>query len=269
MRGLEEKVAIVVGAGSGIGRAAALRFSEEGARVAVVDVNSDAAAQTVREINARESGHEALALTADATSVDQVADMTAQVVDSFGRVDILVNSVVRGHRKNIYEVSLEEWQSTIDGCLHSYFIPIKAALPHLIDSGSGKIVNVCSSAAHMAFEIPAYTAAKGAILSWTREMAAELAHFEITVNSVSPGIIDTPLNAESLGNDEQRALALQAAPASRLGRAEDIASAIVFLASSEADFITGADLRVDGGLTSASPYGGARDTWKSYAVAAR
>lgn len=265
MRGLTDKVAVVVGAGSGIGRATAIRLSQEGAGVAVVDVNADAAAETARQINAhRDSGPEAVALTADATSPSQIAEVTLATVERFGGVDILVNCVVRGSRKNMYEVTLEEWQTTIDGCLHSYFIPIKAALPHLVASGHGKIVNVCSSAAHMAFEIPAYTAAKGAILAWSREMAAELAHFGINVNSVSPGIIDTPLNANALSDEAQRALALQAAPAGRLGQPDDIASAIAFLASSEADFITGADLRVDGGLTSASPYGGARDTWKSY-----
>ncbi len=268
MSGLTSKVAVVVGAGSGIGRAAALHLSAEGALVVIVDANADAAASTEAEIGERlgsDSG--ALAVVADATSESQIARAVEMALEKFSGVDVLVNCVARGTRRDMFEITLTEWQTTIEDCLHSYFIPTKAALPHLVASGHGKIVNVCSANAHVGAGIPAYTAAKGAILSWSREIAMEFAHFDINVNSVSPGIIETAINSEFLNTDGRRAQALEATPLGRLGRPDDVAAAISFLASSEADFITGTNLMVDGGLTSASPWGGARDTWRSFPVA--
>jgi len=119
-------------------------------------------------------------------------------------------------------------------------------LPHLISRGGGKVVNVCSVTAHVGAQLPAYSAAKGAVLAWSREIAVEFAHHGITVNTVSPGVIETPINAEVLGTDAVRATMLDAIPLERLGQPEDVAAAIAFLASSDADFISGADIVVDG-----------------------
>jgi NAD(P)-dependent dehydrogenase (short-subunit alcohol dehydrogenase family) len=262
VRGLAGKVAIVVGAGSGIGRAAALRLVEEGAIVAAVDVRSTAAGATAQEIE--RVGGRGVALTADATSLDEVVRVVEWTRERFGGIDILVNSVARVPRRSMYDITQQEWRETVDNCLYSYFLTTKLALPHLIARGGGKIVNVCSVTAHVGAQLPAYSAAKGAVLAWSREIAVEFAHHRITVNTISPGVIETPINAEVLGTEAVRARALDAIPLQRLGRPEDVAAAITFLASSDADFITGADLVVDGGMISSGLWGDARAAWQAH-----
>ena len=135
-------------------------------------------------------------------------------------------------------------------------------MPHLIAGGGGKIVNVCSVTAHVGAQLPAYSAAKGAILSWSREIAVEFAHHGITVNTVSPGVIETPINTEVLGTDAVRATMLDAIPLERFGRPEDVAATIAFLASSDADFISGADIVVDGAMIASTSWGTARTAWR-------
>ncbi|MTD59688.1 SDR family NAD(P)-dependent oxidoreductase [Amycolatopsis pithecellobii] len=261
MRGLDGKVAMVVGAGSGIGRAAARRLAEEGAIVAALDVHEAAAGETVDEIEGM--GRHGLALRADATSPEEVTRAVGQAVSSFGGVDILVNSVARVPRKSMYDITFTEWRATVDDCLHSYFVTTKAALPQLISRGGGKIVNICSVTAHVGAQLPAYSAAKGAILAWSREIAVEFAHHKINVNTVSPGVIETPINAGILGADAARTRALDAIPLRRLGRPEDVAAAIAFLASSDADFISGADFVVDGAMIASTSWGNAGVAWRS------
>jgi NAD(P)-dependent dehydrogenase (short-subunit alcohol dehydrogenase family) len=189
VRGLSGKVAVVVGAGSGIGRATAQRLAEEGASVAVVDVDGTAAAATVSELE--RTGGRGLALGADATSPEDVARAVERISKTFGGLDVLVNSVARAPRKTMYDITASEWRDTVDACLFSYFTTTRSALPHLVSRGGGKIVNVCSVTAHVGAQLPAYTAAKGAVLAWSREIAVEFAHHGITVNTVSPGVIET------------------------------------------------------------------------------
>jgi NAD(P)-dependent dehydrogenase (short-subunit alcohol dehydrogenase family) len=262
MRGLGGKVAMVVGAGSGIGRATALRLVEEGAIVAAVDVSDTGAGATVREVE--RLGGRGVALRADATSPDEVARVVERTREQFGGIDVLVNSVARVPRRNMYDITPQEWRETVDSCLYSYFLTVKLALPHLVSGGGGRIVNICSVTAHVGAQLPAYSAAKGAILAWSREVAVELAHHGVTVNTVSPGVIETPINADVFKAHAVRARALDAVPLQRLGRPEDVAAAVAFLASSDAGFITGTDLVVDGGMISSASWGDARAAWRSH-----
>lgn len=263
MRGLDSKVAMVVGAGSGIGRAAARRLAEEGAGVGVLDVDGHAAAATVAAIES--AGGRGVALRADATAPAEVALAVDQLLARLGGLDVLVNSVARVPRRTMYDITPQEWRDTLDACLFSYFVTTRAALPHLVAAGSGKIVNVCSVTAHVGAQLPAYSAAKGAVLSWSREIAVEFAHHGICVNTVSPGVIETPINAEVLGSAAVRDTMLGAIPLERFGRPDDVAAAIAFLASSDADFVSGADLVVDGAMIASTSWGTARTAWQGSA----
>lgn len=249
MRGLSGAVAMVVGAGSGIGRATALRLTEEGARVATVDL--------------RHPEPVGLALQADATSPADMDWAVARAVDELGGLDILVNSVARAPRRTMYEITPQEWRDTLDGSLFSYFVATRAALPRLVARGNGRIVNVCSVTAHVGAQLPAYTAAKGAVLAWSREIAVEFAHHGITVNTVSPGVIETPLNTAVLSDQDVRRTMLDAIPLGRLGTPEDVAGTIAFLASADAGFLSGTDVVVDGAMTAGAAWGTARDAWRT------
>ncbi len=264
MNGLNDKVAALTGAASGIAQASALRLAQEGARVAILDREADAAAAAAREIDEAVGRSCAIAVTMDATDAGQVQTALDRVEAELGRLDILVNSVVYAPRKNIFDLQIDEWYQTIDGSLHSYFLPIKLALPALIRTGAGKIVNICSIAAHVGYGTPAYTAAKGAILSLTRELAAELAPHRININSVSPGVIATGLNRDTLGDPEIRGATVQLTPWGRIGRPEDIAAPVAFLASADADYITGTDLVVDGAMSCTVAWGSVNDRFKSF-----
>jgi NAD(P)-dependent dehydrogenase (short-subunit alcohol dehydrogenase family) len=262
MNGLDDKVALVTGAGSGIGRASARRLAAEGAAVALLDFNPDSGEQAAAEI--RDAGGRAVAVLADATNADQIAAAISRTEEEFGRLDILVNAVVFVMRKNIFELEMDEWYRTIDGSLNSYFLLIKLALPALIRAGAGKIINICSIAAHVGYGVPAYTAAKGAILSMTRELAAELAPHRININSVSPGVIETGLNRDTLGDPEIRERTIALTPWGRLGTPDDIAGPVAFLASSDADYITGTDLVVDGAMSCTIAWGTVSDRLRSF-----
>ncbi len=262
MRGLTDKTAMVTGAGSGIGRATAIRLAQEGAAVAVLELVPERGEETVAEITA--AGGRAIAIACDVTQADQIEAALARIDEELGDLDILVNNVTWATRKSLEDISIEEWHRTIDGSLHSYFLCTKLALPALIRSGAGKIVNICSIAAHIGYGAPAYTAAKGAILALTRQMAGELAEHHINVNSVSPGVIETGINRDTLADPAIRERTVSLTPWGRLGRPEDIAGPVVFLASGDADYITGADLVVDGAMSSTIAWGDIADRFRSF-----
>jgi NAD(P)-dependent dehydrogenase (short-subunit alcohol dehydrogenase family) len=254
MRGLDGKRAVVTGAGSGIGRATALRLAAEGARVAAVDIDTETAAATAGMVE--EAGGEAIALTCDVADPQQVEASVAEVVAKLGGLEILVNSVAKIFRKPLLDLSIEEWNQTLDVSLNGYFLCIKFAVPEMIRGGAGgKVVSVCSISAHVGYGVPAYTAAKGAILALTRELAGELAGYGINVNSVSPGVIETGINRDTLADASIRQRTIDLTPWGRLGRPDDIAAALTFLASADADYITGADLIVDGAMSSTINWG--------------
>ena len=244
---MSEKVALVTGAGSGIGRATAMRLGAEGARVACVDTLAEAAADTVHAIAAR--GGEAVALTSDVTDEAACVRMVEDAVARFGRLTTLVNSAgVRSQRPDRLPPP-EEWQRVVNVNLTGTYLASRAALPALTASGAGSITNLASIYGLVGGATSsAYAASKGAIVNLTRQMALEWAP-KVRVNCVCPGVIDTPMTAELRRDAAWAEKALKRYPLGRFGQPEEIAAAILYLASDEAAFVTGVALPVDGGYT--------------------
>lgn len=250
---LEERVAAVTGAGSGIGRATASRFSAEGAAVVVADVDADAAMSVASELSA--AGGRAEPVTVDVSEADQVEAMVAAATSTFGRLDVFVNNagIFPADDGGLLDTPPDTWRRVMEVNLQGVWLGCRAAVPAMRSSGGGSIVNVASFVALMgaATAQVAYTASKGGVLSLTREVAVEYARAGIRVNAVCPGPIETPLLAELLADPARRARRLVHVPMGRFGRPEEVAAAVLFLASDEASFMTGTALVVDGGITAA------------------
>jgi len=244
---MNQKVALVTGAGSGIGQATAIRLAREGARVTCTDTNAVAAAETARTIGAK--GGEAIALTVDVTDEAACAHMVAETLARFGRLTTLVNSAgVRPERRDSAP-ALAEWQRVVDVNLTGTYLATRAALPALAPSGAGSIVNLASIYGLVGGATgPGYAASKGAIVNLTRQMALEWAP-QVRVNCVCPGVIETPMTAGLRVDPAWAESVLKRYPLGRFGQPEEIAAAILYLASDEAAFVTGVALPVDGGYT--------------------
>lgn len=244
---LKDKVAIITGGGSGIGKAIALRFAREGASVVVAGRTVAKVEQTAQEIE--EIGTKSLALRTDVSVAADVAYMVKKTTDEFGGIDILVNNAGIVIPKNLFELTEEDWDKTMAIDLKGPFLCCKQVAPVMIERGQGKIVNIASSAAHIGFRV-CYGAAKAGLINLTFSLARELAPYKINVNAISPGRIQTPLIAapdappQSQPTEEQ---ALKCIPYGRLGQPEDIASAAAFLASDESEYMVGSVILVDGG----------------------
>ncbi len=261
---LAGKVALVTGAGSvgpgwGNGRAAAVLFAREGARVVVVDRDPVAAAETARLID--EEQREVLVLEADVTDLASVNAMAASALKKFGRIDVLLNNVGGSIPGGPEEMSVEEFRGQLDINLTSVFITTKVVLPTMAKQGGGAIVNVGSIGGlrHLGHDHVGYSASKSALVQFTRQIAVRYARDNIRCNTVIPGMIDTPLLEHRVSRQKGRGdlatLRREAetrVPLGRRGDAWDVAYAALFLASDEAKYVTGTEILVDGGLMARS-----------------
>ena len=246
-------MALITGAGSGIGRVAAGLFASEGASVVVADVAAEAAVDTAATITA--AGGRATAVTVDVADETEVTAMVRTAVDTFGGLHVLFNNagIFPGDDGGVLDTPPSTWDRVMAVNLKGVWLGCRAAVPAMMDSGGGSIVNVASFVALMgaATAQVAYTASKGGVLAFTRELAVEYARSGIRANSLCPGPIDTPLLAELLADPDRRQRRMVHVPMGRLGRPEEIARAALFLASDDSSFMTGSALVVDGGITAA------------------
>jgi NAD(P)-dependent dehydrogenase (short-subunit alcohol dehydrogenase family) len=244
---LEEKIALVTGAGSGIGRAIAIRFAKEGARVIVNDMEGRAAERTVREIDAL--GGKGFPLQADISNREEVHEMVAKGAHRYGAINILVNNAGTGGSSIITrDMPPEAWENTVSVNLNGAFYCCQAVIPGMIEKGGGKIVNIASLAASRMSKLGGadYTASKYGLVGFSHHLAFELAAYRINVNTVCPGATLTPL-VVSKTTEQFRDTISKQIPLGRWVAPEDIAEAVLFLAGDRSAMITGVVLGVDGG----------------------
>jgi NAD(P)-dependent dehydrogenase (short-subunit alcohol dehydrogenase family) len=250
---LAGRVASITGAGSGMGREAALVFAAEGARMLLSDVNAETGKATAEAVRA--AGGDAHFVTTDVTDAAAVKQMYAEGEQVFGKVDVLYNNAGIFHPGDVSVIDTDEaiWDRVIEIDLKGVFLCCKYGVPFLLRAGGGVIVNVASFVSWMGAATPqiAYTSAKGGVLSMTREIATEFARQGIRANALCPGPIETPLLQDLLADPERRERRLVHIPMGRFGDAREIARAALFLASDDSSYMTGASLLVDGGITAA------------------
>ncbi|MCZ7355595.1 MAG: 3-oxoacyl-ACP reductase FabG [Candidatus Methanoperedens sp.] len=247
---LKGMVAVVTGSGTGIGQAIAAYFAAEGASV-TVNCHERKAQETVDRI--KKVGGKYTVVQADVSNANEVDRLIGKTVEKFGRLDILVNNAGIFRLHLAHETSEEEWDSVIDVNLKGAFLCSKRAIPEMLrnenDGIKGRIINIASVAGIVGFPAsPAYCASKGGLILLTKEMALDYSP-HININAICPGVIETTMTSDLLKDEATRKDLMSATPAGRAGRPEEIAGAAVFLASHDADFITGASLVVDGGWT--------------------
>jgi NAD(P)-dependent dehydrogenase (short-subunit alcohol dehydrogenase family) len=248
---LEGKVAFITGAGMGQGRAGALLFAEEGARVVVADLDGPAAAETVRLIEA--AGGEALAVEGDVGVEAEVARMIAAGAGRFGALHVLYNNagvLWKDRDRSVLETAEADWDRVQAINLKGPFFVAKHGIPHLIAAGGGSVINVGSVSALAGFTLAqdSYTAAKGALVSLTRSLAIQFAGRNVRCNIIHPGIIDTPMQAPYLRDRAKRRSFEEAIPLGRIAQPREIASVALFLASDDSSYVTGTEIVADGGF---------------------
>jgi NAD(P)-dependent dehydrogenase (short-subunit alcohol dehydrogenase family) len=250
---LKNKVILITGAGSGIGKATAIVFAKEGAQVIVNDLSSKAGNETVGEI--LESGGEAAIIQADVTNAHEVEQMVSQAIDDKGRIDVLFNNAGISGVGAVHETSEELWDRVVNVNIKGAFLPCKYVLPHMMQQKSGTIINMSSCIAEIGLARRAsYAATKGAILSLSKSMQVDYAPYNIRVNALLPGTILTPFVEDYLKNaydDYEEGLngIRKRQLSGDLGRPDDVAKAALFLASDESKFMMGSPLYIDGGVT--------------------
>lgn len=246
---VEDKVALVTGAGSGIGRAAAMKFMKEGARIVVTDYDVKGGKETLRMI--REAGGEGIFIRADVTSKDDVQSMVGKAMETYGRMDCAHNNAGgMGSQKPMKHISEEEFHRNIDITLKGTWYCMRAEIEQMLKQGGGAIVNTASAAGLMGYRRGSdYVATKHAVVGLTKAAALDYAHLGIRVNCVCPGITDTPRIYYPKGGERLAATFASMQPPNRLAKPEEIANAVVWLCSDDASFINGHALPVDGGMT--------------------
>jgi NAD(P)-dependent dehydrogenase (short-subunit alcohol dehydrogenase family) len=246
---LKDKVALITGAGSGIGRQSALLFSKEGAAVVAVDVNEQAAQETAAMIK------NAIYVRADVSKARDCEQMVAAAEKAFGKMNVMFNNAGIMHAKDDDAVSTGEdvWDLTLDINAKGVFLGCKYGIPALRRAGGGSVINTASFVARLGAATPqiAYTASKGAVLAMSRELAVIHARENIRVNALSPGPLKTELLMSFLNTEQKKQRRLVHVPMGRFGEAEEIARAALYLASDESSYVTGTEFLVDGGITAA------------------
>ena len=246
-RRLEDKCAIVTGGSSGIGKGIALRLAREGANVVVNYSKSEDQAEAVVE-EVKRFGGNAAAIRADVSKAHDVNNLVSQTVERFGKLNILVNNAGITLEKSLMDTTEEMWDKVIDIDLKSVFLCAKRCVPEILKQGRGRIVNISSIDGLVADPYcHAYCAAKGGVIGLTRVLALELGPKGITVNAIAPGLIDTPMVSHFVNDPKAAEGWISRTPVGRLGKPEDIAAMVAFLASDESEYISGAIISVDGG----------------------
>ena len=252
---LKDKVAIVTGATSGIGRAAAVLFAQEGAKVVAVGRREAAGEEVIKKIKDR--GGEAIFVKADVSKANGIKNMVHKTVQTYGRIDVLFNNagiLPEAAKKTVADLSEEVWDEVMEINLKGVFLTSKYVVPEMIRAGGGSIVNTSSTYGHIAAKNRSvYTASKGAVTLLTKSMALDYAPYNIRVNCVCPALVETELATEFLKmarkDEKVWGELMSKIPLGRVGTPEDVAYAALFLASDESSWITGSSLMVDGGYT--------------------
>jgi len=249
---LANKVAIITGSASGMGKAAAELFANEGACVVVTDVAADMGEETAKRI--RQAGGKAIFVKANVANEDEVKHMVNATIDAFGHVDILYNNagIMPDDDGSVTDISEATWDRVMDVNLKSAFLCSKYAVPHMVKRSQGSIINVASFVAFMGCTVPqdAYTASKGGMLALTKSFAVQYGPHGIRCNAICPGPIETPLLRNLWTSEDARNLRLNRIPLGRFGESKDIIYMALYLASDESSWTTGAWLIVDGGISS-------------------
>ena len=258
---LENKVAIVTGGGKGIGAAICARFSKEGARIVVADIDLPAAHEVARTL--RDSGGAALPVMVDVTDAESIAAMADSALTEFGQIDVLVNNAGARIIKGLMQHNAADWDRMIQVNLTGPFLCAQAVIPHMVERKSGKIINLASIASFIGRPNRcAYVAAKSGVLGLTRAMAADLAGKNIRVNAIAPGMIASPFNQSFAEASDTGPAWAEENLLGRWGQPEDITGAAVFLASDDSSFVTGAEIKVEGGWLGARSRSGEKPIWE-------
>jgi NAD(P)-dependent dehydrogenase (short-subunit alcohol dehydrogenase family) len=248
---LKDKVAVVTGGADGIGRASAKALADEGAKVVIADINEPKGKEVMEEL--QREGSDVWFVKCDVGSDKDIRNLIDETVSRYGKLDVLHNNAAVAIGSNITDMPDEAWHKLININLTSVFRGCKYAIPYMLKNKSGSIINTSSVQAHVVFEgWAAYAAAKGGVTTLSNNLAVQYAKYNIRVNCLSPGTIRTPMNKQILaGVDNPKELEqswISLHPINRLGEPREVGSVVVFLASDDSSFVTGVDIRVDGGL---------------------
>ena len=247
---LKDKVAVVTGAASGIGKATALLFAEHGAKIVIADIDADGAAQTLAAI--RNAGNAAVSVHTDVTLSDNTERMVQETLNTYGKLDILLSSAGIAMRLPVGELPEADWHRCLDVNLTGVYLSAKAAIPAMRKNGGGSIINISSIYGLVGGDVrAAYVASKGGVTNLTRGMALDYAADNIRVNCICPGFVETPLVAGVVKTPEEYKNLADKHPMRRLAQPEEIAYGALYLASDESAFVTGIALPIDGGYTAA------------------